>query len=858
MSAGLPQVTITFHPPMTKHILIAGAMAAVCALSASAQASTSREKAEAMLKQLTLDEKISLMMDASPAIPRLGIPQFNWWSEALHGVARAGRATVFPQTIGMAASFDDDALFETFSIVSDEARAKFNGFRDAGDLQRYECLAFWTPNVNIFRDPRWGRGQETYGEDPYLTSRMGEAVVRGLQGDDPVYMKALAGAKHFAVHSGPEWNRHSFDARDIDPRDLHETYLPAFKTLVDAGVAQVMCAYNRYEGEPCCSNKKLLQQILRNEWGYKNIIVTDCWAMNDFTAKGSHETHPDGAHASADAVVSGTDLECGPVFHNLRQAYDEGLISEAAIDSAVVKLLDFRYRLGEIDHNKDVPWNSYTVEANVNTPEHAAKALEMARKSMVLLKNNGVLPLDASSGKRIMVMGPNANDSVMQWGNYNGFPEHTVTILEGVRGYVPSAGYERGCSHVATGNEMSVFDSFEEGINAYYYNSHDTSGRPVSEGHYTTPVALDGGGATVFSPGVNLNDFAGVYVGTFVLPEDGEYILEYSSSDSDVELIVDGKTVARDRRDGTGRHNRTHKLKGRKGDKHPVVLRFNHYDGDASLNIDVLATERPAENWRDADIVIFAGGISPRLEGEEMMVTVEGFRGGDRETIELPAVQRDFIRKLKEAGKQVVMVNCSGSAVALAPEDSLCDAILQAWYPGQAGGQAVADVIFGAYNPGGRLPVTFYRDDSQLPDFEDYSMEGRTYRYFRGEPLYPFGHGLSYTTFAYGPARLSAPVMPADGGSVTLTVPVTNTGSRDGDEVVMLYVKNPADPAGPVKSLRAFKRVHLKAGETADVELEITPATLASFDHASGRMSTLPGTYQLQLPSSVVEIAVAR
>ncbi|MDE6377510.1 MAG: glycoside hydrolase family 3 protein, partial [Duncaniella sp.] len=414
-----------------KKIIVAALAAAMGCMSAGAQ--SSHEKAKALLSQLTLDEKISLMMDSSPAIERLGIPQFNWWSEALHGVARAGRATVLPQTIGMAATFDDEALGRAFTMVSDEARAKFNGFRDGGKgIQRYEGLAFWTPNVNIFRDPRWGRGQETYGEDPYLTTRMGRAVVRGLQGDpDGKYLKTLAGAKHFAVHSGPEWNRHSFDARDIDPRDLRETYLPAFKALVDEDVAQVMCAYNRYEGEPCCSSKKLLQQILRGEWGYKNIIVSDCWAIRDFFSDWAHKTHAGEAEAGADAVISGTDLECGPVYKSLRKAYDRGLITEEVIDSAVIKLLDFRYRLGEIDNPADVPWNSYTAETHLDTPEHAALALEMARKSMTLLKNNGILPLSPSTPLRVLVMGPNATDSVMQWGNYNGFPAHTVTVLEG-------------------------------------------------------------------------------------------------------------------------------------------------------------------------------------------------------------------------------------------------------------------------------------------------------------------------------------------------------------------------------------------------------------------------------------------
>lgn len=832
-------------------------MASLCAVSAlSAMGQTSREKAEEMVGKLTLDEKISLMMDSSPAIERLGIPQFNWWSEALHGVARAGRATVFPQTIGMAATFDDEAVGETFTIVSDEARAKFNGFREEGPLKRYQCLAFWTPNINIFRDPRWGRGQETYGEDPYLTSRMGVAVVNGLQGPKGgKYMKSLAGAKHFAVHSGPEWNRHSFDAKDIDPRDLWETYLPAFKALVDEDVAQVMCAYNRYEGEPCCSSKKLLQQILRNEWGYKNIIVSDCWAIRDFTDPNAHHTHPSEAHSSSDAVISGTDLECGPVYKNLRKAYDQGLITEAVIDSAVVKLLDFRYRLGEIDNAADVPWNSYTAATHLDTPEHAAKALEMARKSMTLLKNNGILPLDPKSGKKIYVMGPNANDSVMQWANYNGFPSHTSTVLEGVRGYVPSAVYERGCSHVVSDNMESQFDKIEGGMKVSYWNGHDFSVAPVATAVYTAPIHLDGGGATVFAPGLELTNFGGVFKGTFVAPADGDYILTYDSSRGDEAVLLDGKVVMARHPDARQDHKASYMFSASKGERHDLEVRYKHFDGEASLNFDILSAPKSDVDFADADIVIFVGGISPQLEGEEMKVSMPGFRGGDRETIELPNVQRQLIKKIKGAGKQVVFVNCSGSAVALAPEDEICDAILQAWYPGQAGGQAVADVLFGAYNPGGRLPVTFYKDDSQLPDFEDYSMVGRTYRYFKGEPLYPFGHGLSYTTFSYGKPKFSSQKVKA-GQPVKVTVPVTNTGKMDGDEVVMLYVSNPADKSGPVKSLKGFKRVNIPAGKTVKVDIELDGDAFSTFDPETQRVIPLAGTYLVHLADGKHEVKV--
>lgn len=836
-----------------KKLLVATLMAAGL-LRASAE--TPREKAEALLPRLTLDEKISLMMDESPAIPRLGIPEFNWWSEALHGVARAGLATVFPQTIGMAATFDDEAVGETFDIISDEARAKFNGFRKSGHINRYQGLSFWTPNVNIFRDPRWGRGQETYGEDPYLASRMGVAVVNGLQGPrGGKYMKTLAGAKHFAVHSGPEWNRHSFDAKDIDPRDLWETYLPAFKTLVDEDVAQVMCAYNRYEGEPCCSSKKLLQQILRGEWGYKNIIVSDCWAIRDFISDWAHNTHPSDAHASSDAVISGTDLECGPVYKSLRKAYEQGLITEATIDSAVVKLLDYRYRLGEIDSAADVPWNSYSEATHLNTPAHAAKALEMARKSMTLLKNNGILPLDPKAGKKIYVMGPNANDSVMQWGNYNGFPAHTVTVLEGVRGYVPDAVYERGCSHVVSDNKTSYFDRIAGGMKASYWNDHKMEGAPVATATYTTPIRLDGGGATVFAPGVELTNFSGLYTGTFEAPESGDYIIEFESSKGDELVTLDGKEVIVRHPEGRQNHKASYIFSAEKGSRHDIAVRFKHFEGDATLKFDILSAKEKPVDFADADVVIFVGGISPQLEGEEMKVSVPGFRGGDRESIELPSVQRQLIKKIKDAGKKVVYVNCSGSAVALTPEDEICDAVLQAWYPGQAGGRAVAEVLFGDYNPGGRLPITFYKDDSQLPDFEDYSMVGRTYRYFKGEPLYPFGHGLSYTTFKYGKPKYSSTCVKA-GEPVKVTVPVKNTGKMDGDEVVMVYVSCPADVSGPIRNLKGFKRVHIPAGKTEKVEITLGGDAFAVFDSESQRVVTRPGKYVVHMPEGEQEIIV--
>ncbi|MCM1163129.1 MAG: glycoside hydrolase family 3 C-terminal domain-containing protein [Muribaculaceae bacterium] len=822
------------------------ATAAMALTAMAANPDPARQKAEDMLSKLTLDEKISLMMDASPAIPRLNIPQFNWWSEALHGVARAGTATVLPQAIGMAATFDDAAVGEAFNMVSDEARAKFNGFRDRGDgLKRYEGLAFWTPNVNIFRDPRWGRGQETYGEDPWLTQTMGVAVMEGLQGpQNQPYMKTLAAAKHFAVHSGPEWNRHEFDAKDIDQRDLWETYLPSFKALVDSGVAQVMCAYNRYEGEPCCSNKRLLTQILRGEWGYDRVIVTDCWAMRDFVVDWGHHTHASEAEASSDAVISGTDLECGPMFKNLRKAYDQGLITEESINQAVLRVLTERFRLGEIDH-ASVPWDTLTVENTVDILSHRQIALDMARKSMTLLKNDGILPL-AKQGKKILVMGPNAVDSAMQWGNYNGFPTFTTTILDGIRQYYPDARYLRGCDHVASADRVSVFNLFDGGMRGTYWNGEAGKSTPVAEATYTLPLSFDTGGATVFAPGVNLTDFSARYTGSFVPAEDGNYIIEFKGGLGREVVKVDGKEAIVREPGGRKAHTGSYMFTGHKGVPVEIEVDFRHFDDIATLSLDIMAPSREEIDFADVDVVIFVGGISPKLEGEEMKVTVPGFRGGDRETIELPAVQRDLVRRAHEAGKQVVFVNCSGSAVGLAPEDAISSAVLQAWYPGQAGGQAVAEVLFGDYNPAGRLPITFYASDAQLPDFQDYSMDGRTYRYFRGEPLYPFGHGLSYTTFDYG-----QPTVTQADGNVVLTVPVSNTGSMDGDEVVQVYLKNPSDPSGPIKTLRAYKRVNIPAGQTANVEFVMTPAQFATYDHATGRMTTRPGQYNLLVgPSS--------
>ena len=637
------------------------------------------------------------MWHTSQAVPEQGIPPYNWWNEALHGVARNGRATTFPMPVALAATFDDKLVQEIFTAASDEARVKNRQALEHGHAGWYSGITFWTPNINIFRDPRWGRGMETYGEDPYLTGCMGMAVVRGLQGpeDSPV-QKAHACAKHFAVHSGPEWSRHTFDAQ-ISERDLRETYLPAFKDLVTkAGVREVMIAYNRFRGVPCGANDYLINTILRGEWGYKGLVVSDCWAVADIYKPGFHEYCPDAASAVAATVHTGTDLECGSAYDQIPDAVRRGLLDEADVDRSLVRILAARIRLGELDGIS--LWNDLPDDI-VEGLAHRALALEAARESIVLLQNRrGILPL--RSDARIALVGPNADDAEMQWGNYNPIPDSTTTLKDALSRRIPDLVTVAGCGLV-------------------------------------TPAA-------------------------------------------DVAAVLDS-------------------LKG-------------------------------------IDIVIFAGGISPRLEGEEMEVEIPGFRGGDRTSLELPKAQRSLLRALHDAGKKVILVNFSGSAMGLEPETESCCGILQAWYPGQEGGDAIADVLMGIHNPSGKLPVTFYRNVEQLPDYENYDMHGRTYRYFTGKPLYAFGYGLSYTRFRYGRARVK---------NGKLIVPVRNCGKSAGTAVVELYTRRPADVDGPQKSLRGFKRVFIPAGKRVKVEFPLDPEVFLGWSEDAGDMVPMEGEWEL-------------
>ena len=838
-------------------------LAVACAMHSGAQTLpyqnpelTAHERAVDLCSRMTLEEKATVMMDKSKAIPRLGIPEFAWWSEALHGVGRNGVSTVFPSCIGMAASFDDTLLERIYTAVSDEARAKNTVQRRTGRVATYQGLSFWTPNINIFRDPRWGRGQETYGEDPYMNSRMGQAVVRGLQGPaDGKYMKLYACAKHFAVHSGPEKTRHSFNIENLPARDLWETYLPAFKDLVQlGGVKEVMCAYQRIDGDPCCGSNRLLQQILRDEWGFKGLVVSDCGAISDFWEPGAHGVSANAAEASAKAVISGTDVECGSNYRRLPDAVKADEITEEQINKSVVRLLEARFELGDFDPDSLVPWTRIP-ESVIACKEHKALALQMAREQMVLLHNkDNTLPLKKDAGK-IMVMGPNAADSVMLWGIYYGQPSHSVTVLEGIQAKLgQDVKYSKGCEVTSLTESESIFGKMltpdgRQGMTARFWNNTKMEGAPAYETTYEHALHFDNGGNTVFAPGVQLTNFTASFSGAFTADKDETLNILYANDDG-IRLIVNGDTI--DNRWKTDRLRvKQKKLTVKKGKKYNVQVDYMQLTGAATLNFDIASVHNVtageiAARAKDVETVIFVGGISPNLEREEAKVNEPGFDNGDRTSIELPAAQRQILKALHEAGKKVVLVNCSGSAVALTPELETCDAILQAWYPGEQGGHAVADVLFGDYNPGGKLPVTFYRDDSQLPPFDDYRMAGRTYRYFRGTPLFPFGYGLSYTTFSTGTPKYNA-----EKGTITLNV--TNTGKRDGVEIVQAYLRNPADTAGPAKTLRGFTRVELKAGETKAVTIDFPRTAFEWWDALTNIMRVAPGKYEILVGTSSMD-----
>ena len=816
---------------------------------------TALERAKDLCSRLTLEEKAKLMLDESPAIPRLGIKKFFWWSEALHGAANQGNVTVFPEPIAMASSWNPNLLYKCFDVASTEFRAQYNERmqRGSGEDEKFHSLSVWTPNVNIFRDPRWGRGQETYGEDPYLTSVMGVQVVKGLQGPETAkYRKLWACAKHYAVHSGPEYTRHSANLTNVSPRDMWETYMPAFKTLVqDAKVREVMCAYQRLDDDPCCGSQRLLQTILRDEWGFKYLVVSDCGAVSDFYE--SHKSSSSPVHATAKATIAGTDVECGYgyAYRSIPEAVKRGFITEAEVDKHVIRLLEGRFDLGEMDDPSLVEWSKIPYSA-MSTKESANLSLNMARQTLVLLQNNGdILPLNKK--EKIAVIGPNADNMPMMWGNYNGTPNHTVTILDGIKAKTKKLFYAAGCD--LTYDKvmeclMASQCSFEgkKGMKGTFWNNRRMEGKPVTTQYYTTPLAVTTFGMHNFAPGVQLEDFSAKYETVFTPKEAGEYVVNVDAC-GHFELYIDGVQKFRHHIWRTT-PNRV-AIQAEKGKSYNIEVRFSHihtYNANLAINI---AKEHPInyqetiDQLKGIDKVIFVGGIAPSLEGEEMPVNIEGFKGGDRTNIELPKVQRDFLKALKAAGKQIIFVNCSGSCIALQPETETCDAILQAWYPGQEGGTAVADVLFGDYNPSGKLPVTFYKNSNQLPDYEDYSMKGRTYRYF-DDALFPFGYGLSYTTFEIRNEKLE---MKNDGGGI-VTVEVANTGKKDGTEIVQLYIRNLQDPDGPLKSLRAFQRVDVKAGQTVTAKLTLDRKSFEFWDSETNTMRVKPGKYELLIGTS--------
>lgn len=819
---------------------------------------SAHDRAVDLCSRLTLEDKALLMLDDSPAIPRLGIKHWQWWSEALHGYANMGNVTNFPEPIGMAASFNDGLVQRVFDAVSTEARAKWNELqRNGDDVLRFHALSVWTPNVNIFRDPRWGRGQETYGEDPYLSGMMGNAVVRGLQGpEDSKYRKLWACAKHYAVHSGPEWSRHTADINNISMRDLYETYLPAFKTLVEDGkVREVMCAYQRYDNEPCCSSTRLLQNILREEWGFKYLVVSDCGAVTDIHQ--NHKVASDAVHSAARATLAGTDVECGfdYAYESIPEAVKRGLITEEEVNKHVIRLLEGRFDLGEMDDPSEVEWSKIPSSV-LESKEHLNLALNIARQTIVLLKNDKqALPL--KSNEKIAVIGPNADNKTMMWGNYNGTPTTTVTILDGIRSNNKKAKYIQGCDLTDDRIVTTLFDqcSFEgkKGMKGTFWNNKEREGKPVATLYHTSPFFKTTAGNYQFAPGVNLTDFSAKYETVLKPTKSGEVVVNVESV-SDFQVIINGEVKQTFH---TWRVTPTRTpIQVEAGKEYAIEIRFAHiptYGASIRVNIgtesiinyqDIIAKE-----LKGIDKVVFVGGIAPSLEGEEMPVNIDGFKGGDRTHIEMPAVQRNFIKALKAAGKQVVLVNCSGSAIALAPEAECCDAIMQVWYPGMQGGTAVADVLYGKVNPSGKLPVTFYASSDQLGDFEDYNMEGRTYRYIRDfKPLYPFGYGLSYTQYAIGDAKLSASTIAND--PVTLTVPVSNTGKMDGTEVVQVYVRNPKDPNGPIKQLRGYQRVEVKAGQTAEAKITLNSKSFEWFDEESNAINVKDGQYEVLYGSS--------
>ena len=828
------------------------------------------QRVESLLGMLTPEEKVGLMMNKSVSIDRLGIPSYNWWSEACHGV-RQGDYTVYPQPIGMAAAFNAKLVYDVFSQVSDEARANWNR-TNHNDPKLFNVqqgatyypgnpeLTFWCPNVNIFRDPRWGRGQETCGEDPYMNAVLGVQTVLGMQGNNDKYFKTHACAKHYAVHSGPEPLRHSMNVEPTN-RDLWETYLPAFKALVKkANVREVMCAYQRFEGKPCCTSDRLLIDILRNKWGYDGIVLTDCDAINNFFNRGQHETHKDGLSASVDAVLNGTDLECGKVFMSLSEGLKKGLIKESDLDGHLRKTLMGRFELGMFDPAEMLPWANLGPEV-ISSEKNNDLATQAARESMVLLHNNGILPLSKSI-KTLAVLGPNADDVELLNGNYGGTPTkaHQHSLLEGIKNALPNTKiiYQKACElndEYTTVHHLQEFND-GKGVKVEFWNDRNTNFENPVKSAYYTELNFSTFGAWGFAEGITNDNLAvrisGQYKATFT----GE--MKYTlTTDNGYVMIVNGDTIetakAGGRRGfgGFGRRGGADykSFNVEKGKTYDMVIEYRRGNGNFAMLRGDICERKLAEftdlanEVKEADAIIIIGGISARMEGE----------GGDKQDIELPKVQQMLVRAMHKTGKPVIFVNCSGSAIAFGSVEGEYDALLQAWYPGQGGAKALAEVLLGDYNPGGKLPVTFYRSTADLPDFMDYSMKNRTYRYFTGVPQYAFGYGLSYTTFEVGKGKLKVESEKLKNVKATITVPVTNTGKREGTETVQVYVKRLGDAGAPIKALKGFQKLNLKPGETKKAVITLDGEAFEYYDEMIDELAVKPGRYQILYGTSSLD-----
>ncbi|HEX4064734.1 MAG TPA: glycoside hydrolase family 3 C-terminal domain-containing protein [Acidobacteriaceae bacterium] len=824
------------------------------------------KRVDALVSAMTLEEKAAQMVNGAPAIPRLGIPAYDYWSEGLHGIARSGYATLFPQAIGLAATFDPSLQHQVATVISTEARAKYNQAMRDNLHSIFYGLTIWSPNINIFRDPRWGRGQETYGEDPFLTSRMGVAFVRGLQGDDPHYFRTISTPKHYAVHSGPEPMRHQFNV-DVSPRDLEDTYLPAFRATVTEGHADsVMCAYNAIDGAPACANKMLLDRYLRGDWHFQGFVTSDCGAIDDFFSPTGHHYSPDAAHASAAAVEAGTDTNCGKTYLSLVQAVHQGLISESTVDQSLRRLFTARIKLGMFDLPSEVKYAQIPFSV-VDAPEHRQLALEAEEKAIVLLKNDGILPLQTGL-RRVAVIGPNAATLAAVEGNYNAIPSHPSLPVDGIeealRGrasvvYAEGSAYVDGLAAVLPRTALHPqAGSRELGLRGEYFSNPNFTGAPVVT-RVDKQIDFDWDAASP-ARGLPMSGYSVRWTGAFTAPAPGKYELAvrrrgcYRCGDQETyTLWFDGKQIYDS---ATEMQNfRAHPGAGAEvdiADAAPHSIRID-YVFKAPLFGSGLTLEwkAPAEALRaeavaaakSADVVLAFVGISPNLEGEEMPVHVEGFSGGDRTSIDLPQTQQDLLEAVAATGKPVVVVLMSGSALAMDWSKAHAAALLEAWYPGEAGGEAIAAVLTGKVDPSGHLPITFYASDSQLPPFTDYSMKNRTYRYFEGAPLYPFGYGLSYTTFYYSELKLSSSSLRA-GEPLQAEVTVTNSGDREGDAVAQAYLIPPQGNGYPLRSLEGFERVHLAPHASAVVHFTLDARDLSEVD-AGGHRAVRAGDYRL-------------